>query len=33
VAVTLYDDYDSRPPTADASTNDVGVTFSLGWKF
>jgi len=33
VAVTLYDDYDSRPPTAEASTNDVGVTFSLGWKF
>jgi len=33
VAVTLYDDYDSRPPTVDASTNDVGVTFSLGWKF
>jgi hypothetical protein len=33
VAVTLYDDYDSRPPTADASQNDVGMTFSLGWKF
>jgi hypothetical protein len=33
VAFTLYDDYDSRPPTEDASKNDVGVTFSLGWKF
>ena len=33
VAFTVYDDYDSRPPTEDASKNDVGVTFSLGWKF
>jgi hypothetical protein len=31
--VTLYDDYDSRPPTEDASRNDVGMTFSLGWKW
>jgi len=33
LALTVYDDYDSRPPTADAKTNDVGVTFSIGWKF
>jgi len=33
VAFTLYDDFVSRPPTAGASNNDVGVTFSLGWKF
>jgi len=33
VAVTLYDDYDSRPPTENASKNDVGMTFSLGWKW
>jgi hypothetical protein len=33
VAATLYDDFDNRPPTATASRNDVGVTFSLGWRF
>lgn len=33
VAATLYDDFDNRPPSAEASKNDVGVTFSLGWKF
>jgi hypothetical protein len=33
VSATLYDDYDSRPPSAEASKNDVGLTFSLGWKF
>jgi len=33
VAATLYDDFDNRSPTAKASENDVGVTFSVGWRF
>ncbi len=33
VAATVYDDFDSRPPTEGASKNDVGVTFSLGYKW
>jgi hypothetical protein len=28
-----YESYDSRPPTAEASRNDWGVTFALGWSF
>ena len=32
-AVTAYDAFDSRPPTADAQKNDVGFTVSLGWSF
>jgi hypothetical protein len=33
LAVTMFDEYDSRPPTGTAKSNDVGLTFSLGWKF
>lgn len=29
----FYDDYDSRPPSADAVTNDYGFTTSLGYTF
>jgi len=32
-AITAFDDYDSRPPTESARTNDFGVTFSVGWVF
>jgi hypothetical protein len=33
--VTLrgYESYDSRPATADAASNDYGITFALGWSF
>ena len=33
VALTFYDSFDSRPPTAGVEKNDFGVTFGLGWKF
>lgn len=33
VALTFYDTYDSRPPTAGVQKNDFGVTFGLGYKF
>jgi putative salt-induced outer membrane protein YdiY len=29
----LYENFDSRPPAAHASRNDLGVTTGLGWKF
>ena len=28
-----YDNYDNRPESADASTNDIGYSLSLGWTF
>ena len=31
-SISLFDDYDNRPPTAGAKSNDIGVTFSVGWK-
>ena len=33
LAVTAYDNYDNRPESADASTNDIGYSLSLGWTF
>lgn len=33
VGLTLYDSYDSKPPTTDANKHDVGVTLSIGWVF
>ncbi len=33
VAVTLYESFDSRPPSADASRNDAGVTLSVSFVF
>jgi hypothetical protein len=33
LAFTVYDAYDSRPPTEGADRNDIGVTLSLGWSF
>jgi len=32
-AITLYDTFDSRPRVLDASRNDIGATFSIGWSF
>jgi hypothetical protein len=33
VGLTLYDSYDSKPPTVDANKHDIGVTLSVGWVF
>jgi hypothetical protein len=33
LAVNMFDTFDSRPPTASADINDVGVTLSFGWSF
>jgi len=33
VGFTVFDNFDSRPPTATASKNDFGITFMIGWTF
>lgn len=33
VSLNVLDSYDSRPPTADASKNDLSITSSLGYSF
>ena len=33
LSLTLFDSFDSRPPSATASKNDFGGTLSLGWTF
>jgi hypothetical protein len=33
VGLRVWDDFDSRPPGLDSSSNDYGITFSLGYKF
>lgn len=33
VGITLIDTYDSRPPTAEAETNDASLTFSVGYTY
>ena len=33
VSLSIFDSYDSRPPTAGAAKNDWGPVFSLGWTF
>lgn len=32
-ALNIYDTFDSRPPSPDASRNDVGIVISLGWSY
>lgn len=32
-AVSMYNTYDSAPPTEEADHNDVGVVLSVGWSF
>jgi hypothetical protein len=29
----LFDNFDSRPPSAGAAKNDFGITFTIGWTF
>ena len=33
VGLTVYDDFDSRPPDATGAANDYGGSFTVGWKF
>jgi putative salt-induced outer membrane protein YdiY len=33
LSFTAFDDYDNRPPAGAVNSNDVGFSFSLGWKF
>lgn len=33
VGFTIYDSYDSNPPTEGARTNDVGLSLTIGWTF
>jgi hypothetical protein len=33
VGFTIYDSYDSRPPTEGARKNDVGLSLTVGWTF
>jgi hypothetical protein len=33
IGFTIYDSYDNRPPSADASKNDVGLSLTIGWTF
>jgi hypothetical protein len=33
VTMTLYDSYDSKPPSETASKNDYGFTTGLSWSF
>ena len=33
VAVTFYESYDNRPPSAEANKNDAGATVSIGFTF
>ena len=32
-ALNLFDTFDSRPPTASADRNDIGITMSFGWTY
>jgi len=33
VGFTVYNSYDSKPPTEGAKKNDIGVTLNVGWVF
>jgi hypothetical protein len=33
IGFTIYDSYDSRPPTEGARKNDVGLSLTVGWTF
>jgi len=33
IGFSLFDNFDSQPPSADASKNDYGLTFSIGYTF
>ena len=33
VSFNLYNSYDSRPPSPEANTNDIGFVLSIGWSY
>jgi hypothetical protein len=33
LSLSMFDTFDSRPPTPDADKNDVGVVISVGWSY
>ena len=33
LSISMFDTFDSRPPTASADRNDVGVVLSFGWTY
>jgi uncharacterized protein DUF481 len=33
LSISVFDTFDSRPPTAEADRNDVGVALSFGWTY
>lgn len=33
LSLSLYDSFDSRPPSPDAANNDVGIVTSIGWSY
>lgn len=33
LGVSLYDNYDNRPPSEGTLNNDVGISFTIGWVF
>jgi hypothetical protein len=33
LSISGYDNYDNRPESADANTNDIGYSLALGWTF
>jgi hypothetical protein len=33
VGLTIYDSYDSKPPTVESRKNDVGLSLTAGWTF
>ncbi|HVG83856.1 MAG TPA: DUF481 domain-containing protein [Vicinamibacterales bacterium] len=33
IGVSVYDSYDSRPPSEDSRRNDIGVSLTIGWTF
>ena len=33
VSASVYNSYDNRPPNPASNSNDIGVVFSIGWKY
>jgi hypothetical protein len=33
LTVTVFDTYDSKPPSAGATKNDFGTTFAITWTY
>ena len=33
VSASVYNSYDNRPPNPTSNSNDIGIVFSIGWKY